>query len=150
MDDKNLLLYLSYFLKKEVNLNNEKDKLEIDNNFGWQVFLKKLQILIDDNLVFENSECNSYTLTQKGNIKLAELKSELEFENVKKNAKLESLKTSTDVNKFLLQTKWLPHFIAILSLLFSIYTYFDTQNDSKKIEERINKLENKSKTFLNK
>ncbi|GAW88825.1 hypothetical protein FPS14_contig00011-0013 [Flavobacterium psychrophilum] len=45
-----------------------------------------------------------------------------------------------------MRTKWLPHIVAILSFLFSIYTYFGAQNDSKKLEERIHKLE----TFINK
>ncbi|AIN75164.1 hypothetical protein O8E88_002237 [Flavobacterium psychrophilum] len=150
MNDRNLLKYLIYFSEKKVDLSDEKGKEEIDKIFGWQVFLKNLQILEDDSLIIENNDRNSYSLTEKGKINLTEIKNEIDFENSKQNAELESLKTSTEVNKFLLRTKWLPHIVALVSLIFSIYTYFDAQNDSKKLEERIHKLEKKSETVLNK
>lgn len=148
MNERNLHKYLIYFSEKRVDLSDEKEKEEIDNIFGWQVFLKNIEILEHESLIIENSDRNSYSLTEKGKITLTKIKDELDFENNKQNAELESLKTSTDVNKFLLRTKWLPHIVALLSLIFSIYTYFGTQNDSKKLEERIQKLENKFETFL--
>ena len=148
MDNRTLLKYLLYFSDNKIDLSDEKDRIEIDNIFGWQIFLITLPTLEEQSLIIENSDRNSYSLTEKGKVTLTEIKSELEFENSKQNAELESLKTSTDVNKFLLRTKWLPHIVAVLSFLFSMYTYFDVRNDSKKLEERIQKLENKSETIL--
>ena len=59
-------------------------------------------------------------------------KEQIEFEKSKIDLKL---------NKWLLKTKWLPHIIAVISFLFTVYIYFDSKNDSKKLEERITNLE---------
>lgn len=76
----------------------------------------------------------------------------LEIENIKikkiehkENAELENLETSTNLNKFLLKTKWLPHTVSLISLFFSIYVYFDAKTDSKKLEQKIEALEKKLK-----
>lgn len=151
MNNRTLLKYLNYFSENNVDLsidNNEREK--ISEIFGWEEFLENLETLEVESLILENNDRFSYSITEKGKITLKELKNELAFEDNKQNIELENLKTSTEANKFILRTKWLPHIIALLSLLFSIYIYFDNKNDSKKLEERINNLENKSEAFINK
>ena len=64
----------------------------------------------------------------------------------KETIDFEKSKIDLELNKWLLKTKWLPHFIAFISFIFAVYVYFDSKNDSKKLEERIEKIES---TILN-
>ena len=70
----------------------------------------------------------------------------VEFDNKKQIAELKNIETSTKVNKFLLKTKWLPHGLVLVSFGFAVLMYLDARNDSKKLEQRIEKLE-KAKTI---
>lgn len=150
MDNKTLAKYLKYFSQNKVDLSDKDVKKEIGEIFGWQEFLKNFESLEKKSLIIENNDRNSYSITEKGRTTLKEIESEIESDNQTQEKELESLTTSVEVNKFLIRTKWLPHIIALLSLFFSIYTYFDARNDSKKLETRIHKLENRLINNLNK
>ncbi|MBV2223851.1 MAG: hypothetical protein KUL74_03220 [Cloacibacterium sp.] len=150
MDNKTLAKYLKYFSQNKVDLSDKDVKKEIGEIFGWQEFLKNFESLEKKSLIIENNDRNSYSITEKGKTTLKEIESEIESDNQTQEKELESLTTSVEVNKFLIRTKWLPHIIALLSLFFSIYTYFDARNDSKKLETRIHKLENRLINNLNK
>ena len=150
MDNKTLAKYLKYFSQNKVDLSDKDVKKEIGEIFGWKEFLKNFESLEKKSLIIENNDRNSYSITEKGKTTLKEIESEIESDNQTQEKELESLTTSVEVNKFLIRTKWLPHIIALLSLFFSIYTYFDARNDSKKLETRIHKLENRLINNLNK
>ena len=143
MNDKELLKYLYFISENVVDLSNKSITEKIENTFGWNVFLNNINSLEEQSFIFEHEDRNTYSLAEKGLTSLTEIKNQLDFESRKQNIELENLKTSTEVNKFLLKTKWLPHFVAGISLMFSIYTYFDARQDSKKLQNKIEKLEKK-------
>lgn len=97
-----------------------------------------------DLLRLENS---NLTLTKKGIdfISFQKLREEEQFQKEKERIDFEKLKVDLKLNKWLLKTKWLPHFITFISFLFTVIVYFCSKNDSKKIEERIEKLESTQK-----
>ncbi len=131
--------------------------LDEDDFNNYTEFVKYRQIInlmTDDYKFIQKSFSNSLdiiltkfgseVINQGGWIKYLENENEkLEFENKKRIAELENLKVSNNLNKWLLKTKWLPHFFAFISFLFAVYVYFDSKDDSKKLEERIENLESK-------
>ncbi|MBC7557528.1 MAG: hypothetical protein H7195_11270 [Chryseobacterium sp.] len=141
MDNKELLKYLYFFSKNIVDLSNDNMKEKIDNTFGWNVFLKKITFLEDDeSLIFEHDDRNTYSLTDKGVSILNTIKNELDFENKKQKIELDNLKTSTRVNKFLLKTKWAPLFLSFAAIFVSIYLSIQDKNKQEELEKKI--LEN--------
>lgn len=160
-DIKVIDFILDLCLSKEVSLQDLLENNIIDSQQGefpeinlWynprDEFVRYLQILEKYNLckivryigaetAVKNTN-TSITLIRGGfkpifeKIQIDEEKEQIEFEKSKIDLKL---------NKWLLKTKWLPHFITFISLLFAVYVYFDSKNDSKKLEERIEKLESK-------
>lgn len=104
-----------------------------------------------DLIIFSGNTHYSAKLTLLGNsvieqggwIKYLENKKQkAEFENRKQIAELENIETTTQVNKFLIKTKWLPHSLAFFSFVFAVFIYFDARNDNKKLTQRIENLEN--------
>ena len=89
-----------------------------------------------------------YSLTKNGFsfVSFAEIEKQEQLKSEKDKIEFEKTKVDLKLNKWLLKTKWLPHFIAFISFIFAVYVYFDSKNDSKKLEERIEKIES---TILN-
>ena len=144
MDKKSLREHLVFFKKNIVDLNSSDIYVEIDKYFDRTEFVKNIDFLERNTLITENDNRDSiYSITEKGNNVLNDIIKELEYESEKERIEFEKSKIDLKLNKWLLKTKWLPHIITIISLLFAVYVYFDSKNDSKKLEERIEKLESK-------
>ena len=142
MDKKSLREHLVFFKKNIVDLNSSDIYVEIDKYFDRTEFVKNIDFLERNTLITENDNRDSiYSITEKGNNVLNDIIKELEYESEKERIEFEKSKIDLKLNKWLLKTKWLPHIITIISLLFTVYVYFDSKNDSKKLEERIEKLE---------
>lgn len=143
----------------EISSNNNYkifDEDYFDDYSEFKDYRKTINLMLDDYKLIHKSFSDSLdiTLTKHGNdvvnqggwLKYLENeKNEAEFSKEKTKIELENLTTSTKLNKFLLKTKWLPHIVSVISIIFSIYVYFDAKSDSKKQEQRIEKLEKKSK-----
>jgi deoxyxylulose-5-phosphate synthase len=137
-DSKNQNLGCDYF----VNVDG--------NNLNTSQQARLRMSLEDKGLVRYNQSVDICTLTEKGysivenggwSTFIKKQKEENEKQINKETLEFDNLKTTTALNKWLLKTKWLPHFISIISILFSIYTYSSSGNETKKLEERIYKLE---------
>lgn len=134
------------------------DEDDFDEYLEFIEYRKTINSMLDDYKIIKKPFTNSLDIVltkfgvevvdQGGWFKYLENeKLKEQFESDKVNIEFENLKSATEVNEFLLKTKWLPHIVAIISLLFSIYIYFDNRNDSAKLEKRIEILE---KTILKK
>ncbi len=146
-------------LLSEISTNKNPKILEEDFFDDYSEFIdyrKNINLMIEDYKLIHKSFSNSLdiTLTKHGNdvinqggwLKYLENeKNDAEFNKEKSKIELENLTTSTNLNKFLLKTKWLPYIVSVISLAFSIYVYFDAKADSKKLEQRIEVLEKKLK-----
>lgn len=128
-ENRGILHKLTLFQKLDEELN------EIERTSFLQKFVNEYVFAIYANDIF--------TLTEKGHnfISFNDYEKQLQVKNEKENIDFQISKTNLLLNKWLLKTKWLPHFIAVISFLFAVYVYFDSKNDSKKLEERIENLE---------
>ena len=112
--------------------------LNEDDFDDYNEFIKYRQIInlmTDDYKFIQKSFSNSLdiiltkfgneVISQGGWIKYLENENKkLEFENKKRIAELENLEVSNNLNKWLLKTKWLPHFFAFISLIFNWFISF--------------------------
>jgi hypothetical protein len=133
-EQKKLAEEIIYFIKANDNrvriktLFNKFDIELIDRNFLVKTLGEELGIIRIDN--------GLYSLTKKG-------LSFVSFAEIEKKEILKAEKEEIDLqlNKWLLKTKWLPHFFAFISFVFAVYVYFDSKNDLKKVEQRIEVIE---------
>ena len=129
------------FIKKN---NNKVFKNTLLNNFDFdpieRVFIFRT---LKDELNLLRIDGELYSLTKNGFsfISFAEIEKQELINVEKEQIEFEKSKIDLKLNKWLLKTKWLPHIIAVISFLFTVYIYFDSKNDSKKLEERITNLE---------
>ena len=126
--------------------NNKVFKNTLLNSFDFdpidRVFI--LRTLKEElNLIRIDGELYSLTKNGFSFVSFAEIEKQEQLKSEKDKIEFEKTKVDLKLNKWLLKTKWLPHIITIISLLFAVYVYFDSKNDSKKLEERIEKLESK-------
>ena len=143
--------YNLIFLYENKNKNLRKidlykhDKSKLDSSDSLVLFHKMSEenLLTTDNYnnlklttlaieIIENGGWLEYVKVQNDSSSRKANKEKIDFE---------ISKTNLELNKWFLKTKWLPHIISIISVLFSVYVYFDSKNDSKKLEERIEKIE---------
>jgi hypothetical protein len=132
-EQKKLAEEIIYFIKKNDNrvriniLFNEFNLERIDRIFLVKTLEELGIIRIDEGL---------YSLTKEG-------LSFVSFEEIEKKEILKAEKEEIDLqlNKWLLKTKWLPHFFAFISFVFAVYVYFDSKNDLKKAEKRLEVIE---------
>ena len=118
---------------KYYNFMIEKDLISLDVDNKFRITKNGLDI-------FNNGGWLKYIKDEKIKLNLVSEKETIDFEKSK---------IDLELNKWLLKTKWLPHIITIISLLFAVYVYFDSKNDSKKLEERIENLESTITTLKN-
>ena len=143
-NNRQLKLYLDFFKNNKIELNKSNSLKLIDDIFDRDIFMKEVVYLEKNKFIIKNNkENNILFLTEKGEKCLLQINNEIEYEDEKERIDFEKSKVDLNLNKWLLKTKWLPHFIAFISFLFAVYVYFDSKNDSKKLEERIEKLESK-------
>ena len=129
--------------------NNKVFKNTLLNSFVFdpidRVFI--LRTLKEElNLIRIDGELYSLTKNGFSFVSFAEIEKQEQLKSEKDKIEFEKTKVDLKLNKWLLKTKWLPHFIAFISFIFAVYVYFDSKNDSKKLEERIEKIES---TILN-
>ena len=129
--------------------NNKVFKNTLLNSFDFdpidRVFI--LRTLKEElNLIRIDGELYSLTKNGFSFVSFAEIEKQEQLKSEKDKIEFEKTKVDLKLNKWLLKTKWLPHFIAFISFIFAVYVYFDSKNDSKKLEERIEKIES---TILN-
>ena len=129
--------------------NNKVFKNTLLNSFDFdpidRVFI--LRTLKEElNLIRIDGELYSLTKNGFSFVSFAGIEKQEQLKSEKDKIEFEKTKVDLKLNKWLLKTKWLPHFIAFISFIFAVYVYFDSKNDSKKLEERIEKIES---TILN-
>ena len=129
--------------------NNKVFKNTLLNSFDFdpidRVFI--LRTLKEElNLIRIDGELYSLTKNGFSFVSFAEIEKQEQLKSEKDKIEFEKTKVDLKLNKWLLKTKWLPHFIAFISFIFAVYVYFESKNDSKKLEERIEKIES---TILN-
>ena len=129
--------------------NNKVFKNTLLNSFDFdpidRVFI--LRTLKEElNLIRIDGELYSLTKNGFSFVSFAEIEKQEQLKSEKDKIEFEKTKVDLKLNKWLLKTKWLPHFIAFISFIFAVYVYFDSKNDSKKLEERIENIES---TILN-
>lgn len=117
-------------------LNLEKDELKIFRELSSSIM----------NYIVENKYAEL-----KGDISLLLTDSGRNFhKNIMiENLEFEKLKTDLLLNKWLIKTKWMPHIIAILSILISIYFYTDSKVSESKMEKKIKIIESKIELLKN-
>lgn len=129
--------------------NNKVFKNTLLNTFDFDL-IDRVFILrtLKDELDLIRIDGELYSLTKNGFsfVSFAEIENKEILNAEKEKIEFEKSKIDLKLNKWLLKTKWLPHFIAFISFLFAVYVYFDSKNESKKLEERIENLES---TFPN-
>lgn len=116
-------------------LLNTFDFNPIDRVFILRTLIEELNLIrIDGEL---------YALTKNGFsfISFAEIDNKEILNTEKERIEFEKSKIDLKLNKWLLKTKWLPHFIAFISFLFAVYVYLDSKNESKRLEVRMEKIE---------
>ena len=124
--------------------NNKVFKNTLLNSFDFdpidRVFI--LRTLKEElNLIRIDGELYSLTKNGFSFVSFAEIEKQEQLKSEKDKIEFEKTKVDLKLNKWLLKTKWLPHFIAFISFIFVVYVYFDAKKDSKKLEERIEKIE---------
>ena len=129
--------------------NNKVFKNTLLNSFDFdpidRVFI--LRTLKEElNLIRIDGELYSLTKNGFSFVSFAEIEKQEQLKSEKDKIEFEKTKVDLKLNKWLLKTKWLPHFIDLIYFIFAVYAYFDSKNDSKKLEERIEKIES---TILN-
>ena len=132
--------------------NNKVFKNTLLNSFDFdpidRVFI--LRTLKEElNLIRIDGELYSLTKNGFSFVSFAEIEKQEQLKSEKDKIEFEKTKVDLKLNKWLLKTKWLPHFIAFISFIFAVYVYFDSKNDSKKLEERIENLESTITTLKN-
>ena len=124
--------------------NNKVFKNTLLNSFVFdpidRVFI--LRTLKEElNLIRIDGELYSLTKNGFSFVSFAEIEKQEQLKSEKDKIEFEKTKVDLKLNKWLLKTKWLPNFIAFIYFIFAVYVYFDSKNDSKKLEERIEKIE---------
>ena len=112
--------------------NNKVFKNTLLNSFDFdpidRVFI--LRTLKEElNLIRIDGELYSLTKNGFSFVSFAEIEKQEQLKSEKDKIEFEKTKVDLKLNKWLLKTKWLPHFIAFISFIFAVYVYFDSKND---------------------
>ena len=78
-------------------------------------------------------------------INFASLFEDEQNEKKRGNIELQEKIANLKLNSWLLRTKWLPHIISIISILFAVYVFYNTKKDNNQLLEKIQNLEQKIK-----
>jgi hypothetical protein len=144
---------ISEFKKSENGIIHRYDLQAIFSNNDddvissvWNLIIKNLKLV--ESVAGENY---NYTLTKAGydfiSFKDNEAK-ELALKK-KEQAEIENTLSNTEVNKWLIKTKWYPLVISIGAVFVSIYFGINDISKTNELEERILNLEKKSESSKN-
>jgi hypothetical protein len=130
MSNKELFKFLK-FVSENDNFILMNSQEVIDEVFGWNIFLELLPVLETNNLIKENDDRESYTLTKLGREKLSELK--INFENDENDQKAERKKLHNDskLSEWQVKTFW-PLFI--FGIFGGLYSGYDIIKNLTKVE----------------
>lgn len=120
MIDKEIFKFLNFI--SENNNFKLKDVYEItEEKFGWQIFLNGIKELENLNLVTENQDGETYSITKLGIEKLSELK--INFENSEKDEKAErkKLHNESKLSDWQIKTFWPLFIFGFFGGLYSAY-----------------------------
>ncbi|WP_426092986.1 hypothetical protein [Flavobacterium sp. DSR3-2] len=147
-NEKELSEHLIFIKQNIVNLRDQEIYSKIYEHFERKSFLRNIRVLEANHLIVEDENRNSiYSITEKGERYLEQVTKELEYNSEKERIEFENLKSSTEVNKWLLKTKWYPLLISIIAVLVSIILGFKDDTKINELEERILNLEKKSESI---
>lgn len=143
MNDEKILKFLNFVL--ENNNFNFKDIYEIaEEKFGWQIFLNGITELENLNLVTENQDGETYSITKLGNEKLNELKTDFETSEIDKKAERKKLHNDSKLSEWQVKTFWWIFGFAIIGTGLSVYNFINSltlSKDATQQEVRITKTE---------
>jgi predicted transcriptional regulator len=150
MNNNEVKNHLLFFKQNIVDLNKTEIYSKIDEHFDRSVFMQNIDFLERNSLIVENNNRNSiYSITDKGEKFLTKIIEEDKYIAEKERIEFENLKSSTEVNKWLLKTKWFPLAISIIAVLVSIILGFKDDIKIDELEERLSNLEKKSESMIN-
>jgi DNA-binding PadR family transcriptional regulator len=149
-NEKELSECLVFIKQNIVNLRDQEIYSKIYEHFERKSFLRNISVLEANHLIVEDENRNSiYSITEKGERYLEQIKKELEYNSEKERIEFENLKSSTEVNNWLLKTKWFPLVISIIAVLVSVFLGFKDDTKIDELKERILNLEKKSESLKN-
>jgi DNA-binding PadR family transcriptional regulator len=150
MNNNEVKNHLIFFKQNIVNLRDQDLYPKIDEYFDRTVFINNIDFLERNSLIIEDDNRDSiYSITDKGERFLKQIIEEDKYIAEKEKIEFENLKYSTEVNKWLLKTKWYPLIISIIAVLVSIVLGFKDDSKIDELEERISNLEKKSESIKN-
>lgn len=143
MDDKNLFKFLNFVLENNnLKLNDVNEIAE--QKFGWQIFLNGITELENLNLVTENQDGETYSITKLGREKLSQLKINFETSEIDKNAERKKLHNDSKLSEWQVKTFWPVFLFGFIGFGLGCYNFINNLTPLKDItrnEERIQKME---------
>lgn len=150
MNDIIIREHLVFFKQNIADLRNPDIYPKIEEYFDRTVFLNNIDFLEKNNLIIEDHKRNSsYSITPKGEKLLSRITKEIEYNAEKERIEFENLKSSTDVNKYLIKTKWYPLAISVIAVLVSIVLGFKDDTKINELEERLLNIQKKLEVTKN-
>jgi uncharacterized protein YlaN (UPF0358 family) len=150
MTENEIKNHLLFFKQNIVDLRDPDLYPKIDEYFDRTVFQKNIDFLERNSLIEEDDNRDSkYSITKKGISFLKQKIEEDEYISEKERIEFENLKSSVDVNKWLIKTKWYPLVISIIAVLVSIILGFKDDTKIDELEKRILNLEKKLELIKN-
>lgn len=136
MTNRELFKFLNFVSENNNFILLNKQEI-IDEVFGWEIFLKMLNDLENMNLVKENDDRESYTLTKLGKEKLFELK--IDFENSEKDQKAERKKLHNDskLSEWQVKTFWPLFIFGIFGGLYGGYDIIKNLTKSEDVKQEL-------------
>jgi hypothetical protein len=99
--------HLIFFKQNIVNLRDQDLYPKIDRYFDRTIFIQNIDFLERNSFIVEDENRDSiYSITEKGEEFLKLIIEEHKHIAEKERIEFENLKSSTEVNKWLLKTKW--------------------------------------------
>jgi hypothetical protein len=143
MNDKEIFKFLNFIsANNNFILYNVNDIAE--EKFGWQIFLNGITELENLNLITENQDGESYSITKLGSEKLSELKINFENKERDENAGRKKLHNDSKLSEWQVKTFWWIFGFAIIGTGLSVYNFINSLTLSKDViqqEVRITKTE---------
>lgn len=150
MNNTEIKNHLIFYKHNVVNLRDQDLNSKIEEYFDRTIFIQNIDFLERNNLIIEDDNRDSiYSITTKGEKLLKQIIEEDKYLAEKERIEFENLKSSTEVNKWLLKTKWYPLVISIIAVLVSIILGFKDDTKINELEERLLNLEKKAESIKN-
>jgi hypothetical protein len=143
MNDEKLLKFLNFVLENN-NFKFHNINEIAEEKFGWQIFLNGITELENLNLVTENQDGETYSITNLGREKLSELKIKIENSEKDEKAERKKLHNESKLYDWQVKTFWWIFGFAVIGTGLSIYNFINSltlSKDATQQEYRITKME---------